>query len=220
MIAVGLTVPIACWRKGAARELLETEDLPPPATCYGALLSFVGEVDRERHRGARVTAGLVNRPGRSTVLRTLWRVKNKKTLPGNGENARPDYQQLVIDAHLVVYCDSGDEVGPGDSLEARVRRAFADPSTVDRFGGWSLGESTHLINDAWLYGDGAAPEGVEVFLLASPGRLTLPVWVDHVGSSGTLHAVGLLEPLAARARPDRDRLPQIPLEVSATAARR
>jgi CRISPR-associated protein Cas5t len=30
-------VPIACFRKGLAREYLETEPLPSPATCYGFL---------------------------------------------------------------------------------------------------------------------------------------------------------------------------------------
>ena len=42
------------------------------------------------------------------------------------------------------------------TLEQRVRQAIQDPSSVDRFRGWSLGESRHLINDAWLF-DGVAP---------------------------------------------------------------
>ena len=32
MLGVRVTVPIACFRKGLAREYLETESLPPPAT--------------------------------------------------------------------------------------------------------------------------------------------------------------------------------------------
>jgi len=43
MLGIRVTVPIACFRKGLAREYLETEPLPPPATCYGFLLSLVGE---------------------------------------------------------------------------------------------------------------------------------------------------------------------------------
>jgi CRISPR-associated protein Cas5t len=215
MIGVGLTVPIACWRKGAARELLETEPLPPPATCYGALLSLVGESDRERHRGCRVSVGILNRsdykPQRSTILRTLWRIKDAKTPQGNKENARPDFQQLIIDARLLVWCDSDDENDPSLGLEERVRQAMRDPSSVERFGGWSLGESTHLINDAWLF-DGAAPsEPYRTFLVSEPGELTFPVWVDHVGSAGTKYAMGRLEELTTL--PPRERLPQIPFAV-------
>jgi CRISPR-associated protein Cas5t len=213
MIALGLTVPIACWRKGAAREFLETEELPPPATCYGALLSFVGETDRERHRGCKVSAGLLRvpdyKPGRSVVLRTLWRIKDGKTPQGNNENARPDFQQLIIDARLVIWCDSSAESHPDSGLERRVCRAFRDPSSVERFGGWSLGESTHLINDAWLHETSPLPQPYRTFLLASPGEMSLPVWVDHVGSSGTRHAVGRLEDTTDFPHPSR--LPQIPL---------
>lgn len=212
MIGVGLTVPMACWRKGAARELLETEVLPPPATCYGALLSLVGETDRERHRGCRISMGMLSdpsyRPGQSTVLRTVWRIKDARTPQGNKENARPDFQQLVIDARLIVWCDSGDEPDAASGLENRVRRAMRDPSGVDRFGGWSLGESTHLINDAWLF-DGVAPaEPYRTFLLSERGELTFPVWVDHVGSAGTKYVMGSLEERTTL--PERERLPQIP----------
>lgn len=216
MIGVGLTVPIACWRKGAARELLETEPLPPPATCYGALLSLVGETDRERHRGCRISMGMLSRagyqPGRSTVLRTLWRIKDAKTLQGNKENARPDFQQLIIDARLVIWCDSSEEIDVAQGLEQRVRQAMRNPSTVERFGGWSLGESTHLINDAWLFDGIAPPEPYRTFLLSDRGQLTLPVWVDHVGSAGTKFAVGCLEELTTM--PICERMPQIPMAES------
>lgn len=191
MIGVRLTVPIACWRVGSAREYLETHELPPPATCYGALLSLVGEEERERHRGCRVTAGLLRpEPGTAVVLRTLWRVKDLKTPPGNKENARPDYQQLRIQSDVVVWLDSAGERGE-PTLEQRVRAAFRNPEGVERFGGLSLGESTHLINDAWLI-DPRPPGPCNAFLLDPAGTLTLPTWVDHVGSAGTLFAVGSL----------------------------
>ncbi|GHH02824.1 type I-MYXAN CRISPR-associated protein Cas5/Cmx5/DevS [Comamonas sp. JC664] len=209
MIALELTVPVACWRKGRARELVETEVLPPPATCYGALLSLVGEQDRERHRGCRVTAGLLNAPVISTVLRTFWRTKNLKVAKGNGENAGPDQQQLVIDARLVVWCDSGEEPESDAPLEARVVRAMRDPGSVERTGAWSLGESTHLINDARLLPEGRPPAGCRAFLTTATGVLTLPVWVDHVGTRGSRYAVGGLEALTDV--PEVRRLPRIPL---------
>ncbi len=206
MIALRVTVPVACWRKGHARELLESEVLPPPATCYGALLSLVGETDRERHRGCRVTAGLLEEPSRSMVLRTLWRVKSPAVVQGNGENARPDFQQLVTGSDLVLFCDGSDEAG--ESLERRIDDALREPGSVDRFGGWSLGESTHLINDLWRIEGPVLPGSCRTFVLAPDGELTLPVWVDHVGAAGTKYATGNLAALTEL--PAREQLPQIP----------
>ena len=84
MTGLYVSVPVACFRKGLAREYLETEPLPPPSTCYGFLLSLVGESDRRRHTGARVSAAIRGEPAVSTVLRTLWREKDKKLAPGAG----------------------------------------------------------------------------------------------------------------------------------------
>src|SRR5207302_7285590 len=140
MLGVRVTVPIACFRKGLAREYLETEPLPPPATCYGFLLSLVGETDRRRHVGCRVAPVLVSRPATSVVLRTVWRVK--KTPLGSPGNTRPDYQQLLTgpsadDAflHLLIWLDSSEETTAEDRLEDRVRIALTRPANVKRFGG-------------------------------------------------------------------------------------
>ena len=65
MLGVYVTVPVACFRKGLAREYLETEPLPPPATCYGFLLSLVGETSAQPHVGCRVAPVLVNKPRRA-----------------------------------------------------------------------------------------------------------------------------------------------------------
>src|SRR5437763_4833672 len=145
MLGLYVTVPIACFRKGLAREYLETEPLPPPATCYGFLLSLVGEERRARHVGCRVAPVLLNEPEQSVVLRTVWRVKN---LPlGASGNTRPDYQQLLSPVELVVWLDSSEEVAGAERLEARVARALDQPSSIERFGGLSLGESTHLVDE-------------------------------------------------------------------------
>jgi CRISPR-associated protein Cas5t len=211
VIGLHLTVPVACWRKGHARELLETERLPPPATCYGALLALVGETERERHRGCRVTAGLLNEPALSVVLRTLWQIKKREVPQGHGPNVGPDFQQLLVGAEVVVFCDSRDEADPSKGLEARVMRAMQAPETVERFGGWSLGESTHLINDAHLLEGAAPPSDCLAFLADEAGTVTMPVWVDHVGSAGTRYAVGRLERL--KAAPDAIRVPQVPFAI-------
>ena len=204
MLGVYVTVPIACFRKGLAREYLETEPLPPPATCYGFLLSLVGETDRKKYIGCRVAPVLLSKPPISVVLRTLWRVK--KTPLGSPGNTRPDYQQLLSDVELVIWLDSAIE------LEDRVRDALLNPASVARFGGLSLGESTHMIDEVSLLDRvrNRLPKTGRAFLHREDkcGPLTLPVWVDHVGSSGTRYATGALEDLPL-APPSTDRMPRI-----------
>src|SRR5579885_2994201 len=155
MLGLYVTVPIACFRKGLAREYLETEALPPPATCYGFLLSLVGETRRRQHVGCRVCPVLVNEPELSVVLRTVWRVKRAPL--GSPGNTRPDYQQLLSPLQVLIRLDSAEESGGGPALEGRVRQALEEPASVRRFGGLCLGESTHLVDevqplDKYLHG--------------------------------------------------------------------
>jgi len=212
MLGVYVTVPVACFRKGLAREYLETEPIPPPATCYGFLLSLVGETKRARHIGCRVSPGLLNDPPQSVVLRTVWRVK--KTPLGSSGNTRPDYQQLLTGVQVLVWLDSSDEPATdGPLLEERVTQALATPADVDRFGGLSMGESTHLVDEVCLVNDrlrerlhGKQPHS---FVTHDRGRLTLPVWVDHVGSAGTRYATGNIEPMTGFDPPSLERMPRI-----------
>lgn len=251
MFGVRVTVPIACFRKGLAREYLETEPLPPPSTCYGFLLSLVGETNRQRHIGCRVAPVLVDQSERSVVLRTVWRCKDRnywvdptgkhhvvstskkerdaflqwtrsKGWPepefnvglGCGTNARPDYQQILSQVELVLWLDSGAEQDAEPTLENRAREALLNPSRVERFGGLSFGESTHLVDEVeplekYLQSRHfrerrPEPRG-QAFLRAEKGHLTLPVWVDHVGSGGTRHVTGDLHgewPLDRRPPPE------------------
>lgn len=211
MIGVYVTVPIACFRKGLAREFLETERLPPPATCYGFLLSLVGETDRRSHLGCRIAPAIIARTEGSVVLRTVWRVK--KTPLGSPGNTRPDYQQLLTGVALVMWVDSSEESEGVNHLESRVQQAL-DPKQrhqVSRFGGLSLGESTHLVDEVREFA-GDQNQTADCYLLAPRGRLTLPVWVDHVGSAGTRYVTGNLEqgPLVA---PNVARMPKIESEL-------
>jgi CRISPR-associated protein Cas5t len=209
VLGVYVTVPVACFRKGQAREYLETDQLPPPATCYGFMLALVGETDRRSHVGCRITPMLLNEPATSVVLRTVWRVK--KMPLGSPGNTRPDYQQLLTDVQLVVWLDSSDECGL--SLENRVRAALGNPAGVSRYGGLSFGESSHMVDDVSLFDRMAArlPKEGRVFLTAPTGRLTLPVWVDHVGSAGTQYATGNLEKMPV-VSPPPNRMPRISSE--------
>jgi CRISPR-associated protein Cas5t len=205
MLGLRVSVPIACFRKGFAREFWETEELPPPATCYGFLLSLVGERDRHRHVGSRVCPALLNRPERSAVLRTLWRVK--KVPLGSPGNSRPDYQEILTDARLAIWLDSSEEPGATPNLEQRVLNALENPESIERFGGLSLGESTHLVDEI-----ARLPEesqlSARAYLVNDRGRLSLPVWVDHVGSAGTRYITGDLVDLDTPS-PQLDRMPRI-----------
>lgn len=209
MLGVYVTVPLACFRKGLAREYLETESIPPPATCYGFLLSLVGETNRRRHVGCRIAPVLLNHPPTSVVLRTVWRVK--KTPLGSSGNTRPDYQQLLSGLELLIWLDSTGEEGPAPLLEARVVDALSKPLGSTRFGGLSLGESTHLVDEVSLWDRVKEQHNGKMgraFLVAVKGRLTLPIWVDHVGSNGTNYATGDLQ-LAILAEPDVHLMPRV-----------
>lgn len=213
MIGLYVTVPIASFRRGAAREYWETLPLPPPSTVYGFLLSMVGEVDRERHVGARCTAGVIGQPDESTVLRKLWRIKDKKLGLGNGANVRPDYQELLTDVRLVIWLDSGEEKQSSvDTLQQRVAASLTRDGRhrIKRFGGLSLGESTHMVDEVLPIerAPNLSGESVRLFVIDKSGNFTLPVWVDHVGSSGTRNALGRLM-IASFEPPAVESLPQI-----------
>ena len=177
-----VSVPVGCFRVAQAREYFETYPCPPPSTVYGMLLSLVGEQNRLRHAGAEVAVGLLSEPDRSVVLRTLWRIKDKKKPMGTDQNKRPDFQELLTDVRLVAGVRAGEEAD--FPLAKRVRRSLDDPSLVLRFGGLSLGESTHMVDELrpWRSDDG---ETARVLMNSPEGDLSMPVWPDHVGSRGT-----------------------------------
>jgi CRISPR-associated protein Cas5t len=179
-----VSVPVAGFRVAQAREYWETYPCPPPSTVYGMLLSLIGEPDRFVHQGAEVAIALVSEPQRSVVLRTLWRVKDAKAGPGLGNNKRPDFQELLSDVRLSVWVRRGAHEGRTPSLQARLDLAFQKSGEVSRFGGLSLGESTHLVDEVrpWRQGD---PDNGQILLSDDRGDLSLPVWPDHIGSRGT-----------------------------------
>ncbi len=182
MESVGLyvSVPIACFRVPRAREYFETFPCPPPSTVYGMLLSMVGEVNRREHEGAEIAIALLSEPRYSVVLRTMWRVKDRKQGPGSGNNRRPDFQELLSDTQLAVWIRKGANENAAQSLASRVEQAMQHPSTISRFGGLSLGESTHLVNDITIL-DQKVVRGRQL-MAEDEGDLSLPIWPDHVGS--------------------------------------
>ncbi|MDQ3684368.1 MAG: type I-MYXAN CRISPR-associated protein Cas5/Cmx5/DevS [Acidobacteriota bacterium] len=180
-IGLYISVPIACFRVPRAREYFETFPCPPPATVYGMLLSLVGEVNRRVHEGAEIAVAMLSELAYSTVLRTLWRVKDKGEGLGLGNNRRPDFQELLADVRFGVWVRRGTNETNEVSLAQRLRNALDEPSSIRRFGGLSLGESTHMVDEVSEFKTAAAARG-EVLVASSDGDLSLPIWVDHVGS--------------------------------------
>jgi len=146
------------------------------------LLSTVGETNRFVHKGAEIALALLSEPERSVVLRTLWRVKDKKLGPGLGKNARPDFQELLTGVRLSIWIRKGTEK---NGLLERLRQAFSNPAGVSRFGGLALGESTHLVDEIRPWRPTDPDEGMLLVKAEGGGNITLPVWPDHVGSKGT-----------------------------------
>ncbi|MBF0502357.1 MAG: type I-MYXAN CRISPR-associated protein Cas5/Cmx5/DevS [Candidatus Riflebacteria bacterium] len=177
-LSLQVEVPICSFRKGWAREFLETEDLPPPATVFGFLLSLAGEEERELWQGVRIAYARLRKPERSVVLRTIWRVKNAKAPPGSGNNRRPDFQELLTDLGIGVWVYSPE-------LVPRLRNALNGPER-ERFGGLSLGESRDLVNDIIVDPRLESLENPEWLIADLEGTHSLPIWVDHVGSRGTV----------------------------------
>lgn len=183
-IGLYLSVPVAGFRAPHAREYFETLPVPPPSTLYGMLLSLVGEEQRARHEGAELALAMLSDPPVSVVLRTTWRIKDKKLGPGLGNNRRPDFQELLTDLRLAIWLRPGQTEADGPSLADRVAAVVANPAASRRFGALALGESTHLVDELRPLRAGDLTEARP--LLADPdGDLSLTLWPNHVGSKGT-----------------------------------
>lgn len=182
-IALKVEVPIACFRQSRAREYVETYPVPPPSTVYGMLLSVIGEENRYSHCGVKLAIALLSEPEKSVVIRTFRRVKTRDI--HDSINARSDYQELLTNVEFVVWVDTGDDKA-NPTLPQRLQQAFTNPASINRFGGLCLGESRDLVNYISLlskkYDD---TEPLRWLVRDEDGSLTLPYWVDHVGSKGT-----------------------------------
>ena len=182
ILALEIEVPIACFRQSRAREYAETYPFPPPSTVYGMLLSMVGEINRYKHCGVKIAIALLSQPQKSTVIRTFRRFKKKDI--HDPTNARPDYQELLSDIRFITWVNSqGDRSQP--TLSERLQEALTNPASIDRFGGLCLGESRDLVNSVTVFQENNRIQSLQWLVQNEDGLLTLPYWVDHVGSKGT-----------------------------------
>ena len=189
MLPIRVEVPVCAFRPYASREYQDTFPVPPPATVYGMLLSYLG-VPRDqkvRHRGTEMALAVAELPGRSKVFRKLRRGKEL-------EDTRPDYQDLLIGLTLWVWLRPGaDAADP--PLSVRIPTALANPSSLTREGGLSLGESSYLVNAITV--DPSPPDRLIFLTPDERGFYSLPVWVDHqVRANTVLCRFQLSDPIA------------------------
>jgi CRISPR-associated protein Cas5t len=102
----------------------------------------------------------------------------------HSSNARPDYQELLTNVEFVVWVSEGIDKATS-TLPERLQQAFIDPASINRFGGLCLGESRDLVNAVTPLRENHTGESLWWLIRDEDGWLTLPYWVDHVGSQGT-----------------------------------
>ncbi|MHB1654458.1 MAG: type I-MYXAN CRISPR-associated protein Cas5/Cmx5/DevS [Desulfitobacteriaceae bacterium] len=189
---VRVTVPIASFAIPYAREFVESFPFPPPTTVYGMLLSLIGETDRYQYEGSSIRILVIGTPEMSLVLRKIRRFKDKEI--GSDKNSKPDFQTLLTGLKFFAGIqDAEDERIP--SLSQSVRKALQDPNSITRFGGLSCGESHNLIDQITHMDSLKSDESLWELRSQENGEWTIPLWVDHVGSSSTRWTTATFQPL-------------------------
>jgi CRISPR-associated protein Cas5t len=163
------------------------------------LLSLVGETDAYKHGGVQLAIAMLSQPKKSKVLRQLRRFKVKNY--SDSRNTIPEYQEILTDIRFIVCVASGAE-GVQPTLAKRVEQALTHPTAVQRFGCLYLGESNDLVNVVKLVSDDYRSESRRWLIRDDEGLMTLPYWVDHVGSRGTRWLRYQLQEIATQSPPD------------------
>jgi CRISPR-associated protein Cas5t len=181
-IALKVEVPVACFRDSRAREYIATYPVPPPSTVYGMLLSTVGEENRFRHCGVKLAIAMLSEPAKSRVIRKVRRFKERDL--NSSKNSKPDYQELLTGIKFVVWIDAtADKSTP--NLAQRLHQAMNDPHSVVRFGNICLGESRDLVNSIDIFTEDSQQGSLKWLTQDEYGEITLPYWVDRLGSERT-----------------------------------
>lgn len=190
-------VPIASFRKSRAREYSESYPVPPPSTVYGMLLSLVGETNRYKHCGVKLAIAMLSIPYKSVNLRTLHRFESSTSrIP------KPELYELLANIEFIVAI-SGQEEEENPTLLERIVEAIHRPEDLDRFDPLYLGESNHLVNQIFIRSE-LPKDKCLYWLIQDPnGDLTLPYWVDHVGSRRTRWRRYLIEEYQVEEPPEQ-----------------
>ncbi|HIK54882.1 MAG TPA: CRISPR-associated protein Cas5 [Synechococcales cyanobacterium M55_K2018_004] len=180
-----LDCPCTSFPRSFARDFKETYRYPPPSTVYGFLLSLVGEIDMDKHRGVRLAIGIIGDDlPISRILRKQRHHKFSKTHLGTyptGKFSKPNHHELLTDLQAVVRIDSSEEAGTV-KLADRVAIALSTPAQITRFGGLSLGESWAMINGVRAYRETDGP--IRWLIKDNRGLISLPIWIDRQTTQG------------------------------------
>ena len=181
-ICIYVHVPCATFRTSFSREYGKTYPVPPLSTVYGMLLSFVGETNSLKHCGVRLAIAMLSKPEKSKILRKIRRFK---AIPlENKINTTVEHQEILTDIRFLVWIDSSFEEAKSTLFE-KIQQAMAYPNRVKRFGCLYLGESNDLVNSIRLAKEYHLSQPKQWLVKDNKGKITLPYWVDHVGSRGT-----------------------------------
>ena len=198
-IALYVDVPCATFRESHGREYGKTYTVPPPSTVYGMLLSLVGETDSYKHCGVKLALAMLSQPQKSRVIRQLRRFKVKGY--SDPRNTVPEHQEILTDIKFIVWIASkAEQVQP--TLVERVYQAKTNPSSVKRFGCLYLGESNDLVNSVKLASKHHLSKCRWWLVRDDEGLITLPYWVDHIGSKGTRWLRYGLKEISTQSPPD------------------
>lgn len=160
-------VPMSNFRTSFAGGFRESYPVPPHSTCYGMLLSLIGEWNKWEYKtDSELAIGMVTTPSKSQVLRTQHRYKKDNLLERS--NRIPDYIEVLSNVGFVL--------GVKGRLADKVHTALTNSETIDRHGSLSLGESIYIVNAI----DILEFEDIEANWLvqSEDGFLALPCWVD------------------------------------------
>ncbi|NCJ06228.1 CRISPR-associated protein Cas5 [Synechococcales cyanobacterium C] len=181
-----LDCPCTSFPRSFARDYKETYPYPPPSTVYGMLLSLVGEVDMEAHRGVKLAIGIIgDDPPISRIVRKQRHHKFSKTHMGTyptSKFSKPNHHELLTDLQVAVQIDSGEETAMVKLVD-RVAIALSTPALITRFGGLSLGESWAMVNGVRAYRD--SDGSVRWLSKDNRGLISLPIWIDRTTTQGT-----------------------------------
>jgi len=184
-ITLEVSAPLAAFRPYTARDYQETLPAPPPATIFGMILSAAGIEAEARGRfvGAECAVAIEQRPPVSKVLRKMHRGSETDEVSGQeAAKHRPEYQELLSSLRFWTrIVDESAHENPG--LADCIRRALESPSSIDRFGAVSLGESTFIVDELSIVE--SVPDDVLVLRPSDDGFLAMSVWVDFEDRSRT-----------------------------------
>ncbi|MCS7317608.1 MAG: hypothetical protein NZZ41_04770 [Candidatus Dojkabacteria bacterium] len=169
MLFLTLEIPTATWRKPGSTLFIESvKPIPNLSTCYGFLLSLIGEENPLIHRGAALTVGVI-KAGRSNIILTKrHKYKDPNENFGEGRNISLCQKEILLGNELFLVLDHGKQ-DVSFSLETKVRKlAENNWEGSHRFGSLYLGESTNIVNSVDVVSE--IPEGCSILLNRNSNR--------------------------------------------------